>query len=338
MNQFLHPMKKSRRGIHLRIASFLATLIPGIFLILLLGSCERAAENGPLKINLDTLTMDNYPRVDGSTSAHPLQVLIACKILGVEYSWMQYYFDDTYRIVPSYDKKPEIAQFINDSIVHNGTHASYVNLITGKDDLIIVARTASEDEMHLADSVDIALITTPIALDAFVFIVNLNNPVNSLTVKEIQDIYTGSITQWQEVGGRDAEIHPYQRNPNSGSQELMLSLVMKDLTMMDWPDMILFGMMGPINQISHDWDGIGYTVYFFENFMAPNDYLKLLAVNGVVPGYNTLRNRDYIYTTEVYVAICEDLDESSTAYLLYQWLQTEDGQAAVEESGYIPYY
>lgn len=310
----------------------------GIALLLSLSNCENSTDDAPTKVNLDSLTVDNYPRVDGSTSAHPLQVLIACKILGVEYSWMPSWFDDTYRIIPSSDKKPEIAQFINDSIIHNGTHSSYVNLITGKDDVIIVARTASDDEIHLADSVGVTLTTTPIALDAFVFIININNPVRSLTEKQIQDIYTGNITQWNEVGGRDTEVHPYQRNPNSGSQELMLSLVMKDLTMMDFPDMILFGMMGPINQISHDWDGLGYTVYFFEKFMAPNDALKLLGVNGVVPSYNTLRNREYIYTTEVYAVIREDLDQSSTAYLLYQWLLTENGQDVVEESGYIPYY
>jgi len=140
------------------------------------------------------------------------------------------------------------------------------------------------------------------------------------------------------VGGRDAEIHPYQRNPNSGSQELMESLVMKDLTMMNFPEMTLFGMMGPINQISHDWDGLGYTVYFFEKFMAPNDNLKLLAVNGILPSYNSLREGDYIYTTEVFAVIREDLDEASTARILYNWLKTPEGQEIISKSGYIPYY
>jgi phosphate transport system substrate-binding protein len=316
----------------------LLLLLTGISILLLIGNCESEPAAGPQRINLDSLTTSNYPRVDGSTSTHPLQTLIACKILGVEYSWMESWFDETYRIWPSSDKKPEIASFIRDSIVHNGTHGSYVNLIEGEADIIIVARRASDDEIRMADSMQVELRTTAIAFDAFVFIANVNNPVNSLTVREIQDIYTGSITQWNEVGGRETEIHPYQRNPNSGSQELMLSLVMKDLSMMDLPHMILFGMMGPINQISHDWDGLGYTVYFFENFMAPNDNLKLLAVNGVAPGYNTLRSREYIYTTEVFVVIREDLAESSTAFLLYQWLPTEEWQKVVEESGYIPFY
>ncbi len=306
--------------------------------VLSLSGCEKASNKGHVQINLDSLTINNYPKIDGSTSAHPLQVLIACKILEVEYSWVESWFDDTYRIWPSFDEKPDIAQFILDSIIHNGTHGSYVNLINTKADIIIVARTASKDEINMADSAGVSLITTPIALDAFVFIVNINNPVNSLTVKQIQDIYTGDITHWNEVGGTNTAINPYQRDPNSGSQELMLSLVMKGLTMLDLPEMILMGMMGPINRITHDKDGLGYTVYFFEQFMAPNDSLKLLAVNGIVPQYSTLKKKQYIYTTDVYVVIREDLDKSSTAYQLYLWLLTNEGQSIIEESGYIPYY
>lgn len=309
----------------------------GILVVLSFSSCENQKGGNPAIVDLDSLTINNYPKVDGSTSAHPLQVLIACKLLGVEYAWMPSWFDDTYRVWPLSDEKPEIAQFIFDSIVHNGTHSAYVNLIKGKADIIIVARAASEDETDLAGTVGVGLTSTPIALDAFVFIANINNPVNTLTIKEIQDIYTGRITLWNEVGGNNDTINPYQRNPNSGSQELMLSLVMKDLAMQQYPEMILMGMMGPINMISRDRNGLGYTVYFFEQFMAPNDSLKLLAVNGVLPEYQTLKSREYTYTTEVYAVVRDDLDRASKAYQLYQWLQTHTGQRVVIESGYISY-
>ncbi len=318
------------------IASKYMIYIACIFIMFILFNCEKSTERP--EIHFDSLTIHNYPRVDGSTSAHPLQVLIACRLLGVEYSWMPGWFDETYRIWPSFEKEPEIAQFIIDSINHSGTHTAYTNLINGIDDIIIVARSASDDEIALAEQVGVQLITTPIALDAFVFIVNIHNSVNSLTTKQIQDIYTGNTTRWNLVGGTNTEINPYTREPNSGSQELMLSLVMKDLQMPDYPEMILYGMMGPINRISTDRDGLGYTVYFYEQFMAPNDSLKLLSVNGIFPEYNTLKKKQYIYTTDVYSVIREDLDSLSNAYKLYQWLLTYKGQRVVEESGYIPFY
>jgi phosphate transport system substrate-binding protein len=311
----------------------------GFFAVLSFTSCDDTDDDISFDFYIDNLTMDNYPKVDGSTSAEPLQVLIACKLLDVEYSWVhQLWFKYPYRLMPSSDIKPEIGRFITENIYHRGTHSSYLNLIQKNADLILVARTASDEEIHFADSLDINLVEIPIALDAFVFLANINNPVNSLTTKEIQDIYTGSITHWNEVGGTNTEIRPYQRNPNSGSQELMESLVMKDLTMLDLPDMIMMGMMGMINQIEYDREGLGYSVNYYIQNMVRSDSINLLAVDGVYPDYNSLKSKEYSYTTDVYVVIREDLDKSSTAYKLHELLLTNSGQSVIEESGYIPYY
>ena len=69
---------------------------------------------------------------------------------------------------------------------------------------------------------------TPVVNEGFVFFTNVNNLVNGLSLKEIQDIYTDKITNWNQVGGDNAKIIAYQRPENSGSQTGMLSLVMKD--------------------------------------------------------------------------------------------------------------
>jgi len=310
----------------------------GFLAVLSLTSCDDSMDEKNFYI--DNLTMDNYPKVDGSTSTEPLQVLIACRLLDVEYSWvyLSFWFNYPYHLMPSCDIKPDIGRFITERIHHSGTHSSFINLIHKNADLIITARTASDDELFFADSLGIKLIEIPIALDAFVFLANINNPVNSLTTKEIQDIYTGNITHWNEVGGTNTEIRPYQRNSNSGSQELMESLVMKDLTMLDLPDMIMHGMMGLINQIEYDREGLGYSVNYYTQYMIRSDSVNILAVDGVYPDYKMLKNKEYGYTTEVYVIIREDLDKSSTAYKLHELLLTASGQSVINESGYIPYY
>ena len=66
----------------------------------------------------------------------------------------------------------------------------------------------------------------------FVFYVNSSNPVSSLTTEQIQKIYTGEITNWNELGGNNEKIVPLQRPVNSGSQTGMLSLVMKGKQLM----------------------------------------------------------------------------------------------------------
>lgn len=65
----------------------LVTLI-GFLAVLSLTSCDDSDDNISFDFYIDNLTMDNYPKVDGSTSAEPLQVLIACKLLDVDYSWV----------------------------------------------------------------------------------------------------------------------------------------------------------------------------------------------------------------------------------------------------------
>lgn len=286
----------------------------------------------------------NYPKVDGSTSALPLQVTLACKIFDVPCVWQESPFERTRALLPdpSFEGSPQSVQRIFDT-QHAGTHGSYTNLIDGEADFILVARSPSEDELQAAQKVGITLDAQAIALDAFVFLVNVANPVDDLTLETIRDVYTGKIAHWTELGtgakpGGDAEdrIQPYQRNRNSGSQELMEALVMQDVPMIDSPDMMLPSMMGPINIISEDPLGIGYSVYYYAAFIFPAEQVKLIGIDGVTPTSEHIADRAYSLTTEVYAVIREDMPKDSTAVLLRDWLLTEGGQAVIEESGYVP--
>ena len=277
------------------------------------------------------LTLKNYPRVDGSTSAEPLQKILACRMLGAEYYWSEYW-DGSHRVFAlENESAPEnTGGYINDNIRHNGTHGSYVNLIENNADLILVAREPSQDELDLAKEKSVELDVRPVALDAFVFIVNIDNPAYKLTTEQVQGIYTGEITNWTKiVNGANADINAYQRNDNSGSQELMERLVMKDLEMIDAPEMILGGMMGPINMISRDVDGIGYSVYFYEQFMAPNEKLQLVEMDGVMPTFENIQAKTYPYTTEVYIVTRANAKASSPENALREWMLSEVGQEFV---------
>lgn len=150
-------------------------------------------------------------------------------------------------------------------------------------ELIIASRNISRDEKNYADEKGVSLIEHPIGRDAFIFIVNNNNPVNNLTISQIQDIYTGKTRNWKDVGGNDATISPYIRNANSGSQEKMETLVMKGLTMIDWPEMITHGMAGPFFSLRYDKNGIAYTPYFYYSIMARGEqaWAKSICVNGI---------------------------------------------------------
>lgn len=292
-------------------------------------------------VTIDGLTIDNYPKVDGSTSTAPLNALIACKLLGMSHSWMQSVHTGTWEIIPGFGDDMVRTKFW-ERVTSSQTHQSLVNLIDGEADLVLSARKMSPDEKEYADAAGITLIETPIALDAFIFIVNPANKIKSLTTKQIQDIYTGSLTNWKEVGGNDVEINPYVRNPNSGSQELMDLLVMKDLEYFtEYPisdEVVIFTMWGAFEQVNKDASALCYTVFYYKDSIVRKDgFIKGIAVDGVYPDRRTIAARSYPYTAEVYASIRSDLDPSSMAHKIYELLQTDDGKRIIAESGYVPY-
>ncbi|MBW6534002.1 MAG: substrate-binding domain-containing protein [Mariniphaga sp.] len=310
--------------------NFKISLIFGLMFGFLLFSCEKSDE-GPAVV-IDGLTAENYPKVDCSTSAGPLQTIIYCELLGLDYSWRRNMaLDNVFYVHPDID---DYSSFSEKTSV-SGTHGAYMSLINKESDLILVAREPSGDELDAAGLEGVELEITPVALDAFIFIVNTNNPVKSLTTSQIKDIYKNNITNWKEVGGNDSPINPYVRNANSGSQELMETLVMKGEPMADWTEAILSGMSGPFSTLRFDENGLCYTVYYYKEQMVRDQIVKHLSVDGVYPDKKTIKNQSYPYTTFVYAVVRQDLNRTSMAFKVYEALQTKGGKRMIEKSGYI---
>ena len=116
---------------------------------------------------------------------------------------------------------------LGEKIGHTNTHPSYVNLIERKVQLVFAAREPSDEEINLSRQNGVEIKTFPIARDALVFIVNELNRVNTLSIEQIRDVFSGKLLDWADVGGYKATIHPYRRNRNLGTEENMDKLVMK---------------------------------------------------------------------------------------------------------------
>lgn len=289
-------------------------------------AATRAAPEMP------TVNEDGFPRLDGSTSAAPLGAKILCAMMDVPCNWVEFVDGNRYLMPDLSDYQAEFPGF-----GHSGTHSAYLNLINGEADMILVARTPSAEEMAFAQASGVTLDIAPIALDAFVFMVNETNPVQGLSTTEIRDIYSGNITNWQQVGGPPSQINPYQRDDQSGSQQLMRSMVMKGAPMIDAPDLILLNMIAPFYAISEDPHGIGYSVFYYEENMAPNEKIKLIAVNGVQPSLDSIRKREYPFTSEVYAVMRAGSTPTTLEVRLRDWLLSPEGQDLVAKSGYASF-
>ena len=321
------------------------TIIFGLLFlaVIVFTSCDTKTEDPEVIYEssyITGLTTNNFPRMDNSTSSYPLNVIIFCKLFDIDYKWVHEGNIDMWNVQPQINSGNK-KQFDN-LIKRSQTHGSFINLISKDTDLILAARKMSAHEKTYANEAGIDLIEIPIALDAFIFIVNPNNLIESLTISQIQDIYSKKIINWNDLGGDSVEIRPYVRDRNSGSQELMDSLVMKDLDYYQYfqgsPEYNIINSMIPtFERVSTDRYSICYSLYFFkEQMIRKENFTKTISVDGIFPNKETIRNYSYPLVSEVYAVIRSDADISSMTYKVFEWLQTEAGKKVISESGYIP--
>jgi phosphate transport system substrate-binding protein len=296
----------------------------------------EVAENG--FVGIETISFENYPRVDGSTSSNILNTMVACKLLGIRYKWtpplveewsLQYHPDD----IP----EPYKYEFFGKHVMTSQTHGAFMNLIDGNADIILTHRTISPDEEAHAKAAGVKLIETPIALDAFVFVINKDNPVKSLTVDQIQKIYTKEITNWSQVGGNNADMKVFTRPRNSGSEEVFRTLVMDGLEPADFPEAQIGVMAWVFSEVMNDKDAICYSFNTYKDLQArkPCDEVPVIAINGICPIENTVENGTYPLISKVHVAIRSNTDRNSMTYKLYEWLQSEEAKYTITECGFL---
>jgi phosphate transport system substrate-binding protein len=255
-----------------------------------------------------------FPIIDGSTSTIDLDVGI------------QSYYNNL---------QPWMAQ----RITHSKTFESFEKLLAGEVDLVLSVPLSDEQQAAVDKTENFELVSVPIAMEGFVFIVNPENPVQSLSVSQIKDIYSGKITNWKELGGDDAEIIAYQRNHDSGSQTYMTDF-MGDTALMNAPEERIPGSMGFMMMLISNYDNskyaIGYSVYSYAaSAQEEAGNVRFLAIDGVSPSRETLSDGSYPLSSKTY-AFYNANNPNTRVKELVDDLITEEGQRIVAEAGYIP--
>ena len=250
----------------------------------------------------------------------------------------------TQPLVSAMVKNFTAGQMTESDLNYTNTHPGYVKLINGEADLIVVTEP-SEEELKLAKDKGVELEVIPVVKEGFVFYVNGNNKVDSLTLDQIESIYAGEIKNWSEVGGDNEEIIPYQRPVNSGSQTGILSLVMKNKKLMNPLNNVIETMEGIIKTVANYANGkgaMGYSYYYYATAMYDltdensQDRIKLLGVNGVKPSYDTIKDGSYPIQTAYYIVINKNEPEGSKTRELVKAMLSARGQNVAKDAGYVP--
>jgi len=275
-------------------------------------------ENDRVSLHIDGYDADNIPRLDGSLANEPLLMRMMQELTGVDAETAEVYLADSFE--------------------NGGTSTSWGKLIYNSMDLIVSYEAPQEiKDMYETEMNDLEI--EPLGRDGLVFIVNANNPVESLTVEQIRDIYTGEITDWSEVGGNPGKIKAFQRNSTSGSQTLLKKLVMNAREPMEPDKELLIGTMGELIEAVAGYDGsgdaLGFSVYYYADKMKSDPNLKMIQVNGVTPSNESIEDNSYPLVNDFYVAIRASEEEGSPARELRDWLLSDSGKKLLEEEGYV---
>ena len=231
---------------------------------------------------------------------------------------------------------PETTKLYDGVLEYNNTPGGYA-LLAEKETDIFIGVYPSEEQKAYAEECNTTWSYTPIGTEAFVFFVHKDNPIDDLTVEQIQGIYSGEITNWRQVGGKNEEIAAFQRNQGSGSQS-MLERFMGDKPIMEAPKELVNSMMsGIIEKVSNyrsKSNSIGFSFRYYVEGIIQNPDIKMLSVEGVAPTAENIRNGKYPIVTLIYAVTYEENTNENVDKLL-AWMLSEEGQYIIEETGYV---
>jgi phosphate transport system substrate-binding protein len=257
---------------------------------------------------------ENLPKLDGATALYPVYA-----------SFVQ-------AVYPSSDYN----SFYQGIVKCTQTPSAYENLINGDVDIVFCAEP-SKDQIAMAVERGLEFNMTPIGKDAFVFFVNKNNHINNIASEQIRGIYSGNITNWEDIGGENNLIIPYQRPQNSGSQTILESIMGETPIMEPLKENVVGGMGGIIEQVSvyrNYTNAIGYSFLFFSTEMVKNDEIKLLSVDGIMPTKENIQSNKYVFSGTFYAI--KKGNETENVNKFIEWILSEEGQYLIEKTGYIP--
>ncbi len=162
----------------------------------------------------------------------------------------------------------------------------------------------------------------PVAIDGIAVIVSPQNTVNNLTMNQTRDIFTGNITNWNQVGGSDAKINVVNREEGSGTRDGIQKIVLKGGNFSSGG--ITQSSTGAVRSyVAGDPNAIGYI-----SFAEVDNSVKALNINGVAPTYDTIANGTY--PIQRYFLFVTNGDPTGNAKAFIDFTLSPAGQAILK--------
>ena len=214
-----------------------------------------------------------------------------------------------------------------------GSGTGIAALLNGGTDICEASRDMKPQKYDAAKAKGIKPYRVSIALDGIAVYLNESNPVKELSLEQLRGIYTGSITDWKDVGGPSHLIILYGRENNSGTYAFFKEHVLKDDDYAD-ATQTLPGTAAVVNAVAKDKYGIGYGGIAWAQGVKTVAVKKDESSPAIVPNDTTVTNGSYPISRELYWFF----NGAPTGQLkdLLNWTLSPNGQKLAQEIDYVP--
>jgi len=231
-------------------------------------------------------------------------------------------------LIAEFKKDHPAAEFEVDT---KATGYGLAALRAGKCDIAGASREVTAEEKTEADTYKVQMNDHVIGSYCVAVIVNGNNPVSGLTKEQVRDIFTGAITNWKDLGGPDAAIVLYIRDPISGTY-----LGFREMAMGDKPYVsgakLKTSYASIAEAVAQDANGIGYSSIA----LATAQGVKGVSIGGVAPTVGSVNDGKYPYTRKLRL-YTNKAKESGQASEFIQYVQSAKGQQVLAQMGFVPH-
>lgn len=219
-------------------------------------------------------------------------------------------------------------------VTGGGSGTGIAALINGTTTICAASRTIKRTEVsQLIARTGYRGMEVRVARDGLSVYVHPSNPIHQLTIHQLRKIFTGAITNWKQVGGRDKRIILYSRENNSGTYEFFKERVLHKADFAPTAQH-LPGTAALVNALSKDPNGIGYGGAAFTQGVRP----LLVAVDAsspfIEPTQETIVSGSYPISRFLYFYL--GARPSGRVREFINWVLSADGQRVVTALGYFP--
>jgi phosphate transport system substrate-binding protein len=226
------------------------------------------------------------------------------------------------------------------AVTGGGSGTGIAALINGTVDMANASRQIKPEERERAEANGVEPVEHVVAGDAIAVIVHPSNPVDRLTIPQLSDIFSGKITNWQQVGGEDRPIVLLSRESNSGTHVFFLENVLRqgrddDRTLFSPGTLLMPSSEGITQEVRQNPNAVGYDGL---GYVTQEEKVVAVAAEGgtayVLPNVETVKNESYPIARALYIYTVGEPEGGIEAYLT--WILSEQGQAIVRELGFVP--